>query len=69
LDACFTTLPFAKSACLNTSWFVNLWDARKKISTWRHEYNHDRPHSSLDYRAPSVFAQAFAQSQKTMLNI
>jgi putative transposase len=58
-----------RDECLNTSWFTNLWDARKKISAWRNEYNHDRPHSSLDYRAPYVFAQAFALSQKSMLNI
>jgi len=25
--------------CLNTSWFWNLFDARKKISAWKLEYN------------------------------
>jgi putative transposase len=58
-----------RDECLNTSWFLNLWDARKKIRAWRQEYNHERPHSSLHYRAPYVFAQAFAQSPKSMLNI
>ncbi len=58
-----------RDECLNTSWFHNLWDARKKISAWRHEYNHDRPHSSLDYRSPSEFAQNFAQGGKPVLNI
>ena len=41
---------------LNTSWFWNLWDARKKIAAWREEYNNERPHSSLGYRTPSEFA-------------
>ena len=58
-----------RDECLNTSWFHNLWDARKKISAWRDEYNHDRPHSSLDYRSPSEFAQNFAQGGKPVLNI
>ena len=27
-------------------------DARRKIAAWREEYNEERPHSSLAYRAP-----------------
>jgi putative transposase len=58
-----------RDECLNTSWFQNLWDARKKINAWRHEYNHERPHSSLAYRSPHEFALCFAQGQQPMLNI
>jgi putative transposase len=47
-----------RDECLNTSWFRNLWEARRRIAAWRTEYNHERPHSSLDYRTPHEFAQA-----------
>ena len=39
------------------SWFANLFDARRKISEWRREYNEQRPHSSLGYRTPAEFAR------------
>ncbi|AXC10097.1 Mobile element protein [Acidisarcina polymorpha] len=46
-----------RDECLNTSWFWNLFDARRKISAWRTEYNSRRPHSSLAYRTPDEFAR------------
>jgi putative transposase len=46
-----------RDECLNTSWFWNLFDARKKISAWKTEYNSRRPHSSLAYRTPDEFAR------------
>ncbi len=44
-----------RDECLNTSWFVNLFDARRKIRAWREEYNERRPHSALGYRTPREF--------------
>ena len=44
-----------RDECLNTSWFRTLNDVRCTLSTWREEYNHERPHSSLDYRTPNEF--------------
>ena len=44
-----------RDECLNTSWFWNLFDARRKISAWKTEYNSRRPHSSLAYRTPDEF--------------
>jgi putative transposase len=41
---------------LNVSWFRNLFEARSKIEAWRREYNHERPHSSLNYLTPAAFA-------------
>jgi len=38
------------------SWFQNLFDAKRKIATWRTEYNDERPHSSLGYLTPTEFA-------------
>jgi putative transposase len=45
-----------RDECLNPNWFHNLADARRKISTWKNEYNTERPHSSLGYRTPNEFA-------------
>jgi transposase InsO family protein len=36
-----------RDECLNVNWFWNLWDARRKISNWRFQYNSRRPHSAL----------------------
>jgi putative transposase len=46
-----------RDECLNTSWFENLWDARRKIAAWQKEFNEERPHSSLGYRTPAEFAR------------
>jgi putative transposase len=46
-----------RDECLNTSWFWNLFDARRKISAWKSEYNSRRPHSSLGYLTPDEFTQ------------
>ena len=45
-----------REECLNVSWFQNLFDAKRKIATWRTEYNDERPHSSLGYLTPTEFA-------------
>jgi hypothetical protein len=51
-----------REECLNLSWFQNLFDARRKITAWRKEYNEERPHSSLGYQTPKAFAAAQAAS-------
>ena len=45
-----------REECLQVSWFQNLFDARRKITDWRHDYNEQRPHSSLNYLTPAEFA-------------
>ena len=52
-----------RDECLNTNWFRNLWEARRKIALWRNEYNQERPHSSLGNRTPQEFAQAHLARQ------
>lgn len=42
--------------CLNEELFLDLEDARNKISRWRQYYNEQRPHSSLGMLAPREFA-------------
>ena len=49
-----------RDICLNQHWFRDLEDARQIISAWRDHYNHVRPHSSLGYIPPAVFAQQAA---------
>ena len=49
-----------RDECLNTNWFWNLWDARRKIAAWQIDYNTNRPHSSLGYRTPAEFAEQAA---------
>lgn len=56
-----------RDECLNVSWFRNLFDARRKISEWRNDYNESRPHSSLGYATPSQFA-ALAKSASAAIN-
>jgi putative transposase len=36
-----------RDECLNEHAFLNLTEAREIIASWRHDYNHVRPHSSL----------------------
>ena len=45
-----------RDECLNVEWFTSLSEARAQLASWRHHYNHQRPHSALDDRAPAVFA-------------
>jgi putative transposase len=41
---------------LNESLFFGLDHARSRISAWADDYNHRRPHSSLGYVPPAVYA-------------
>ena len=58
-----------RDECLNTNWFVNLADARRKIEVWRKEYNEERPHSSLAYRTPDEFARTCSEHTSRMAAI
>jgi putative transposase len=44
-----------REECLPVSWFQNLFDARRKITLWRRDYNEQRLHSSLKYLTPAEF--------------
>jgi hypothetical protein len=50
-----------RDECLNANWFTSLSDARRKIETWRLDYNQQRPHSSLGYLPPAGFARTRAE--------
>ena len=44
-----------RDECLNVHGFLSLEDAQEKIEHWRQEYNHFRPHSSLNNLTPAEF--------------
>jgi putative transposase len=41
---------------LNAEEFDGVRDARMHAARWKNDYNHRRPHSSLGYQTPAVFA-------------
>ena len=41
---------------LNRELFLSLEEARWMVDRWRNDFNHHRPHSSLNYRTPAAFA-------------
>ena len=45
-----------RDECLNEHLFSNLRQAREIIETWRTDYNHERPHTSLDGMTPIEYA-------------
>lgn len=49
-----------RNECLNQHWFRTLDEARIEIDQWRKHYNTVRPHSSLGYVPPVVFANQAA---------
>ncbi|MDO9095837.1 MAG: IS3 family transposase [Rubrivivax sp.] len=45
-----------RDECLSQHWFASLSHMRSVIDNWRDDYNHHRPHSSLGYIPPALFA-------------
>jgi putative transposase len=45
-----------RDECLSQHWFASLSHMRSVIDNWREDYNHSRPHSTLGYVPPAVFA-------------
>jgi len=50
--------PNLRRFSLNINSFYSLLHARVVISDWKHEYNHERRHSSLGYLAPVEYARS-----------
>ena len=46
-----------RDECLNAHWFLSLEDAVEKIEAWRQEYNHFRPHRSLNDLTPAEYIE------------
>jgi transposase InsO family protein len=47
---------------LDAEEFGSRLEARVLADQWRHEYNHERPHSALGYRTPAAFAEVITVS-------
>jgi putative transposase len=47
---------------LNEQYFTSLTEAQQLAAAWLHDYNHVRPHSSLNYQTPVQFAAGAATS-------
>ena len=45
-----------RDECLIVNEFVTLDQTREILGTWKHDYNHQRPHGSLGRLTPSEFA-------------
>jgi putative transposase len=46
-----------RDECLDEHLFDSLLEAQETIEQWHFFYNHDRPHSALDYRSPLAFLE------------
>jgi putative transposase len=53
-----------RQECLNAAWFLSMTDARQRISEWRGDYNHHRPHSALGNLTPNAFAEQLCLTRK-----
>jgi transposase InsO family protein len=49
---------------LNQELFLSLDEARWVIDRWRLDYNHRRPHSSLEYQTPAAYAARCSSSDR-----
>jgi len=47
---------------LNRELFLSVTEAQWVIDRWRNDYNHHRPHSSLNYQTPAAFAAVCTDS-------
>jgi putative transposase len=57
-----------RDECLATEEFENRAAARTITAAWREDYNHYRPHSSLEYMTPVEFAARCAASAPKLLS-
>lgn len=55
-----------RQECLNQEWFTTLKEARQIIEEWRISYNTKRPHSSLGYLPPEVWAKRHANELQSL---
>jgi putative transposase len=56
-----------RDECLNVNWFLSLEDAQEKIELWRQEYNHFRPHSSLNDLTPNEVHEEYQKCRVSLL--
>jgi len=54
---------------LNREMFLSIEELRYVADRWRTDYNHYRPHSSLDYMAPAAFAMMSLEQGSATLRL
>jgi transposase InsO family protein len=54
---------------LNRELFLHIDELRYVADRWRMDYNHYRPHSSLDYMAPAAYAAKFFEEGSASLRL
>ncbi len=52
-----------RQECLTQHWFASLDEAQSIVEAWRQDYNHERPHGSLQYQTPNEFIDRWRQKQ------
>jgi putative transposase len=51
-----------RDECLNLHLFASPAEARVRLEAFRNHYNHDRPHSRLNYMTPVAFKKAWDEA-------
>ena len=54
---------------LNAELFADVQEAKALAAVWKNEYNHRRPHSSLGYVPPAVFAAGLLPRPRTPVGL
>jgi putative transposase len=55
-----------RQECLDQEWFTTLREARQTIEEWRISYNTKRPHSSLGYLPPELWARRHVNNLQSL---
>jgi putative transposase len=53
-----------RDECLNAHVFATTIEAQRVLDAWRHDYNHVRPHSSLQDRTPAAVGALWVDSRE-----
>jgi len=57
-----------RDECLNVNQFLSLADAKRKIEAWRQDYNHHRPHGSLEHLTPAEYVDRYDEEAVSFPN-
>ena len=57
-----------RDKCLNINWFLSMEDATEKIENYKWEYNHFRPHSSINNLTPKEFVILHQNNPESLLS-
>lgn len=56
-----------RAECIDQNWFLSLTDAQVKCEAFRHEYNYERPHSSIGQKTPMEFIKSIGNPNQLMV--